>query len=243
MNFLVKYIASEGKYTWVDESNDIFGLKGIRLGGVLFDETNIVTVSGVNSLASVSGEIDAKIDSVSGASSIRDDEQDARLISVSGTLQAELNSIFNDQAKESSEVINSVSGQRLFTAVGFTFNSSNSIYDIKVYRNGFKMRQDPAGVSSFDYHKISDSQVLFHYDVADGSTVTIRDERTGGGGGGGGGSTDLENIFVNPKPDTNGARTLGDGTKAWAACYLYDSVSGGTYRLEVVGGVLQATLV
>lgn len=89
-SFLLKYIASDGivRHTPVDENNDVFKLAGIRLGGsFVFDETNIVTVSGVNSLQSVSGDLEDLILSVSGASSLRDDLQDLDLISVSGDLE------------------------------------------------------------------------------------------------------------------------------------------------------------
>lgn len=113
--YLIKYISSTGKYTNHDPDNDIFTFKGVRFNGVLFDETNIVTVSGVNSmtsaLAAVSGAsshrddlqdaanaataavLNAKIDSVSGASSIRDDSQDATTASNYSTLNSKIDAV------------------------------------------------------------------------------------------------------------------------------------------------------
>lgn len=249
-SYLIKYITADGRHTIVNESTDVFGLKGIRLGGVLFDETNIVTVSGVNSMASVSGALDAKIDSVSGvldtkinsvsgASSIRDDLQDSRMQSVSGALQSQINAITNDTAKEETITVSGAT-QRTFAVAGFSFDPSDSIPDIQVDKNGLKMHISPTGVSSVaDYHKVDAQTIVFHYDIPQGSKVTIRDERTGGGGGGGGG-TDLDNIITNPAPMVNGGQSLGTSVKAWSSLILHDSVSGGNWALQVVGGVLQA---
>ena len=63
-------------HTKVDESVDELPLRSVILGGVTFNETNIVTVSGVNSLTSV-------IDSVSSASDDNDDFLYSEIISVS----------------------------------------------------------------------------------------------------------------------------------------------------------------
>lgn len=241
-NYLIKYLSDVGRYTQVDEATDIFGFKAIRLDGVQFDPSNIVTVSGGNSLVGVSGILQGNIDAVSGGSSIRDDLQDARMQSVSGGLQSQINAIVNDRAKEETTTVAGLT-QRIFTVSTFSFDPSNSIPDIQVDKNGLKMHISPTGVSSVaDYHKTDAQTIVFHYDIPQGSRVTIRDERTGGGGGGGGG-TDLDNIITNPAPMVNGSQSLGINGQAWNSLFLYDSVSGGTWQLQVVGGVLQAVSV
>lgn len=239
-NYLIKYLSDVGRYTQVDEATDIFGFKAIRLDGVQFDPSNIVTVSGGNSLAGVSGVLQGNIDAVSGGSSVRDDLQDARMQSVSGSLQSQINAIVNDRAKEETTTVAGLT-QRIFTVSTFSFDPSNSIPDIQVDKNGLKMHISPTGVSSVaDYHKTDAQTIVFHYDIPQGSKVTIRDERTGGGGGGGGGGTDLDNIITNPAPMVNGGQSLGTNSKAWSGVVLHDAVLGGNWMLEVVSGVLQA---
>jgi len=71
----------------VDETTDIFGFKGIRLGGVLFDETNIQTVSGTES---ISGDLQSQIDAIVNdqAKEVTIEKEDtSALISVSGSLE------------------------------------------------------------------------------------------------------------------------------------------------------------
>lgn len=95
--FFLKFV-KDGKivrHTIVNESIDVLGLRSIRLGGVVFDETNIVTVSGVNSL-------EDRLAIVSGAVDIRDAALDAKIDSVSSTSE------FNDNALLA--LINGVSG-------------------------------------------------------------------------------------------------------------------------------------
>lgn len=229
--YLIKYIDAQGRSRPVDPNTDVAEFRGILLGGVLFDESNIVTVSGVNSMSSVSGALEDMIMSVSGSSDDRDD-----------LLQDQIDAIVNDQPKEQTFVVSGPS-QRVFGPTTFAFNPSNAIPDIKVYRNGIKMEPSPTGVSSVgDFHKVDGNTIEFHYDVMQPSKVTIRDERTGGGGGGGGG-VDLESITVDPKPATNGGFSLGSETAAWDAVYLKDSSDNTVYRLEVVSGFLQAASV
>lgn len=86
--YLVKYIDENGKAIQkiVDEANDIFGFFKIRIGGVLYDSASLGTVSGLSAL-------EAEIDSVSGASSLRDDAQDVLLQSVSGNLSSRIDSV------------------------------------------------------------------------------------------------------------------------------------------------------
>lgn len=194
-------------------------------------------------LQSVSGTLNAKILSVSGASSLRDDSQDSTLISVSASLQSQINSITSDIAKE--ERFAASGGQTVFDLTNFTFDPSESIRDIQVFKNGLKTYQSldgtlPGTVSGGDYIKNSDSQIEFLYPLQDGDRVIVRDERTGGGGGG---STDLENIIVNPQPLTNGFKSLGTDIKAWAGIYVKDTMNTNIYVIEVSGGVLQARLV
>jgi len=97
--FLLKYIDSTGqaRYRPVDELNDGFRLKFIKLGGTFeFDESNIVTVSGVNSLTDTITEL-------SGAIDIRDQEVTDIIEATSGVLDSKIDSVsstseFNDNA-------------------------------------------------------------------------------------------------------------------------------------------------
>lgn len=266
--YLVKYVTATGKYTWVDPSSDIFDLVGIRLGGVLFDQTNIVTVSGVNSQL-------AAIQAVSGASSIRDDLQDAARTSsvatlnativsvsgalhtvdvflqgeieaVSGTLQSEIQAILNDRAKE--ERFEAVSGQILFTLSTIAFDPSATVHDIQVYKNGLKSFQSMtgslAGVSGGDFVKIGTTQVQYLYGLRDGDRVIVRDERTGAGSGGvSGGSADLTHITSDLVPDVDGFRTIGTTTKGFSGVILRDTVTTQKWELQINNGVLAAVLV
>jgi len=115
--YLLKYITDQGRYEILKPG------ESVTVGGVVIgDGTDIVTVSGVNSLAVVIAEVsgavsleddalrtlietvsgagsarddaqDATIAAVSGASSLRDDAQDLTLQSVSGSLLARIDSV------------------------------------------------------------------------------------------------------------------------------------------------------
>lgn len=232
-NYLLRYIDTTGEY------KILTGNESVDLLGVIFGQgTNIVTTHGPNALDSVSGYLQDEIDTLSAASS-------AALVSVSGTLQSEIDAITSDFAKE--ERFEAVSGQTLFTLSSIIFDATPSRRDIVVYKNGVRAFMSTSGLVSGvttggDWQKVGTTQVQFLYGLRDGDRVIVRDERTGGGGGGGG-STDLENIDVNPQPDTNGARSLGIVTKAWKNVFLKDTVTSQVYRVEVISGVLQATLV
>lgn len=303
MSFLVRYLEADGKYKILNPATDSVDINGVILGY----GTNVVTVSGTNGLGLVSGALDAKIDSVSGASSIRDDVQDALLTSVSGALNAKIDSVsgassIRDDIQDAllasvsgtlNAKINSVSGassirddaqdvvtqsvstnlqgqinaitsdrakeERFSVSAGQTvvgplttiaFDPSYSIRDLQAYYNGQKVFQSINGSlsgdvsASGDWEKFGLDSIRFLYPLQEG-TVVVRDERTGGGAvSGGGGSTDLENITVNPAPDSNGARTLGVPLKGWDVVFLRDTVvNTNVYRVEIVSGVLQATLV
>jgi len=174
--YFLKFISDPNnktaRQTIVDESVDVLGLRSIRLGGIVFDETNIVTVSGTNSLESVSGDLtdlilsvsgasslrnDSQdldlisvsgdltdlILSVSGASSLRDDSQDLDLISVSSSLQSQLDAITSDLPREERFFVSG--GQSLIDVTTFTFDPTVTVKDIKVYKNGRVLFQSSSG--------------------------------------------------------------------------------------------------
>jgi hypothetical protein len=70
------------------------------------------------------------------------------------------------------------------------------------------------------------------------SPGVVKIDSTGGGPGG-----DLQNISVDPTPDTDANHSLGTSVKRWKDLFLRDKTTGDTYRLEVDNGVLQAVLV
>ena len=257
--YLLKLVQAGLKYKPVDASTDIFGFKAVTLGGVQFDETNIVTVSGVNSLtaalapinsdiAAVSGSVTSSssslttlINSVSGASSIRDDLQDGVVRSVSGNIQNQINAITSDHARE--ERFEAVSGQTLFTLSTIVFDPSASIRGIVVYKNVGRVFMSSTGsLSDGDYVKVGTNQINWLYPLQDGDRVVVREERTGGGGGGGG-ATDLENIIVDPSPDSNGGHALGTSSRSWSGVYLKDTMTSNVWLLQVVSGSFQTTQV
>jgi len=59
------------------------------------------------------------------------------------------------------------------------------------------------------------------------------------------GDVNSNNVNVNTAvlPDINGGATLGNDTKGFEYLYLKDTANSNVYRLEVVSGVLQATLI
>jgi hypothetical protein len=105
-----------------------------------------------------------------------------------------------------------------------------------VFVNDRRAFVDPLGGSTRDYKKNSISQIEFSYTVPEGSTVLIRQERTGGtlltGVG-----TDLTNITVDPQPQTNAAYSIGTVSKAWKLIYIKDKITSQVYEVEVVNGI------
>ena len=170
------------------------------------------------------------------------------LVSVSSFLQDEIDyvsgvvdSILSDHSRE--EYFIAVSGQTTFTVSGFEFSPLNSIPDLLVFKNGIKLKQRLNGsVSAWDFQKNSSQQIQFDYAIPEGTAICIREERTGGSGGGGG-SVDLENIIVDIQPSVVGGQSVGTDIKAWRSLFLKDKANSDIYEVEIVSGVLQATLV
>lgn len=67
--------------------------------------------------------------------------------------------------------------QTNFTFSTITFAPSNTNFDLKVYRNGRKMSQDPAGGLSEDFRKTSNASIEFAYGLRLNDKVTGRMER------------------------------------------------------------------
>jgi hypothetical protein len=153
-------------------------------------------------------------------------------------LQTQINAIVNDVAKEEDVLVTNPIGVTVATAPTMTWNVSNAVPDVSVFINGVKKILDQTGGLTKDWRKTSANSIEFSYTVPIDAVITFRDERTGGGGGGGG---DLENINVDIKPDTNGARAVGSVTRGWKYVFLKDTTSAQVYRLEVVSGVFQIT--
>ena len=276
--YLIKYLTASGRYTNHDPSNDVFEFKGVKINGVLFDDTNIVTVSGVNSMtaaiaaaeadlnasiATLSAEVTAvsgassarddsqdatiaanyttlnnKIDAVSGASSARDDSQDATIASNYSTLQGEITSILADRAKE--ERFEAVSGQTTFTLSTIVFDPSTSVHDIEVFKNGLKMFQSETGSLA----GVSGGDFV---KVGTNQVQFLYGLKDGDrvivrdertGGG-----VDLTDVTTDILPDASGVRNLGSATKAWEALYLKDAATAAIWELQVVSGTIQVTQV
>lgn len=136
-----------------------------------------------------------------------------------------------------SETITSA-GQTTFTATTLTWDASNLALDIEVYVNGRKYDVDPTGVRN--WKKTSTTSILFAFTVPNNAEVTIWKQGTAVAVAGG---TDLTNITVHPQPAVNGAKSLGQTTKAWGSVFIKDKATSQVYELEIVSGVLQATAV
>lgn len=69
------------------------------------------------------------------------------------------------------ESIVASAGQTVFNTISLTFSNDNTDFDILVFVNGRKVEQ----ASLFaDYHKTSETQIVFEYGMVANSTVTIR---------------------------------------------------------------------
>ncbi len=148
-------------------------------------------------------------------------------------------SLAAETAEEEDFIVTNPLGQTTFTkSVMSDWSANNTAFDITVYVNGIKQKQDVTGGLTQDYRKTAVDTIEFSYTVPKDARVTIRDERTGVPPMGGG--VDLTNITVDPQPITNAAFALGSVSKAWRSLYLKDTLSAQVYELKVIGGVLQA---
>lgn len=164
--------------------------------------------------------------------------QGSPLTEAISVLDAAVDSILTDTAKEETLTVTNPLGETVFTTT-FFFSANNALKDIQVFVNDRRM------IQGVNFNKTDDHTITFTESIPLNSLVTIREERTGGSGsgGGGGGSTDLENIDVDMAPDTDGARSIGKSTKAFKALYLKDQVTGNIYRIEMSNGTLQGILI
>jgi hypothetical protein len=209
----------------VDEANDSFGFKEIRIGGVTLTEE---TVSGLSyaTLQSVSGVLQSEIDAL-----------DVRIDGVSGVID----SILANNPDQWRTVVSEVSGQTVFDVLGFTFDVIDNILDIEVFINGRRYPQCVVGdFSTGAFRKNSTTQIELQELVPYNAEVIVWRQGTSSGGGGGGGSTDLDNITTNPKPAVAAGQSLGTLAKPWSGLYLKDTVTSQVYLLQIVSGTFQA---
>lgn len=157
---LIKYLDQFGRYRPVDEANDVFGLKGIRLGGVLFDETNITQTS-------VTEAIDTRLTDLEALFSGHVYQQDLDLALIRATIQSlnesisllglDITAILNDNPLE--ETIETVGGETILTTSTIQWSIDNAEVDVVVYRNGMRLVQDQTGGTGADYRKVSSNQI------------------------------------------------------------------------------------
>lgn len=69
-------------------------------------------------------------------------------------------------------------GDTIITFPLLTFDANNAVWDLKIYRNPSKVKQDPTGGLGEDYRKIGSNQVEFAYPLRGGDKITGRMERT-----------------------------------------------------------------
>jgi len=199
------------------------------VSGVLQSRIDAIETGGSADIDYVSGVLQNNIDNL-------ELTHNQEIDYVSGVLQDQIDAITSDVPREVYTTVSGVAGETDFDFSPYTFSSNNSIYDIQVFINRGRIFQNR------DFYKLDDHTIRTYVAVPQNSKVTIREERTGGSGGGGGGSTDLENITVDPQPDTDGNHSLG-GTKAWSYVVLKDQVTGDHYQLSVSGGDIVAETV
>lgn len=179
---LVKYDDVNARTRPVDENNDVFGLDGIRLGGVLFDETNIGTKTEILNVQSNLTALQAAYNAhvyiqAQDLSLIRADI--AALYAICQSLGIDINAIMNDLPKEV-DIYVSTSGQSVFTSpdiVTFNWSEYNEVFDLIVYRNGQRLICAPSGE---DYYKINGYQIQLTMDNPTyvGEKITLRVERS-----------------------------------------------------------------
>lgn len=158
---------------------------------------------------------------------------DVGVLNNDNSLQSQIDAITTDTAEE---LVFAVSGSNTdFDVTGyFTFDPSNLVRDIIVYRNVSRQYLSPSGlIADGHYKKLNSTTIRFLYAMSDGDKVIIRKERTGGG-------LDLRNIGVNPRPAISGNQSLGDATRLWDGVYVKDKVSGLAFEMAVSGGVVVA---
>lgn len=173
--FLVKYDNANAKNRPVDEANDIFGLKGIRLGGTLFDQTNIALKSEVNG---VQGNLTALQNAYNAHVYLQNQDLAAirndvlSLYAICQNLGLDINAIINDLPKE--EEITATASQTVFTATTITWSEFNDIFDLVVERNGQVLHVNR------DYTKINNTQIQLIMDnpVYAGEVISLRVERS-----------------------------------------------------------------
>ena len=149
-------------------------------------------------------------------------------------LDAALHAIQIDKAKE--EIFDVTVAQNTFTTSSISWSLDPGAPDITVRVNGVLLTQSPDGVEIRGYKKINTNTIETFSMVQANAEVVIRTERTGGGGGGG--STDLENIFVNIAPSSNGSKSVGTSLKGFKELYLKDTTSSQVYKISLTAGIL-----
>lgn len=158
---------------------------------------------------------------------------DVGTLNKDSSLQDQIDEIVADNAEE---LVFTVSGtETIYNVSGsFTFDPSNLVRDIIVYKNVSRQYLSPTGmIEDGHYKKLDSTRIEFLYLPQDGDKVIIRKERTGGG-------LDLRNIGVNPRPAVSGDKSLGESTRLWSGIFVEDKMSSAAYEIGVSGGVLVA---
>ena len=179
MAFLAKYLELLGRYAPVDESADIFGLKGIRLGGQLFDETNIGTKAGILAVQAALTSLTITFNG-SSAQNILDLDairlEIAALYNLSRLIAQDVQTGFMDQPDE--EEIVATAGQTVFAATFLVWSPNVALPDIEVFRNGIHMTQDLSGGTTRDFRKTGESTIEFVRPMQVDDRITIRSLRS-----------------------------------------------------------------
>lgn len=160
MWFLRKYDSTSGRTSVVDEDNDIFGLKAIRLNGVLFDPTNIGTQSQIEALETIANNLQTQLNSHELQNSIDIDAIRAdvqALYDLIGLLSQEVSRFYLDEPIE--ERIVTTEGQTVLVASVVSWATSNAIQDVEVWRNGVRLYQDVTGGTDKDYRKLDSNRI------------------------------------------------------------------------------------
>lgn len=129
------------------------------------------------------------------------------------------------------------------TAPAFVFDVDPTILDVELWINGARWVQCTVGdFSTGGFRKNSDHLLETSTAVPANAEVVVWKQGTNSAGGGGSGA-DLDAITTDPKPSVAAGHSLGTLAKPWSGLYLKDTSTSQVYRLEVISGVFQATLV
>jgi len=173
------YETASGR-TAIDDGAKVFDFAGVRLNGVLFDDSNIAEKSEVTTVSNALSALEIVVNNHINQNGID-----------IGALQTDVQSLYallalygNDIARligdlPIEERIVATAGQTIFVSSLLRWSADHAIQDIVVYRNGVRLTQDVTGGTLVDYTKLDNTRIRLNNRTAyEGDRITIRMERS-----------------------------------------------------------------